>query len=177
LLVIWHRLQRTLTTRRRAGAKDGPVGRPRGMWRRRSNVRSVERLLDAASRILPASQFPHPDWEAPLLLRAEVVWACRPALLAIKDVLGDPRQPISAVALRHLKTFLTDPSASPLFGTDPTAAAATRLHGAPPTPMITALPDHVVSGSSAIWMGWEELSATSADPAPLRSHACNRKNG
>lgn len=122
MLVIWHRLQRTLTTRRRAGAKDGPVGRPRGMWRRRSNVRSVERLLDAASRILPASQFPHPDWEAPLLLRAEVVWACRPALLAIKDVLGDPRQPISAVALRHLKTFLTDPSASPLFGTDPTAA-------------------------------------------------------
>jgi hypothetical protein len=56
------------------------------------------------------------------VLRTEVVWACRPSLLAIKGVLGDPRQPISAVALRQLKTFLTDPSASPLFGTDPTAA-------------------------------------------------------
>ena len=122
MLVIWQRLQRTLTNRRRAAAQDGSIGRLPGMWRRRSSVRSVERLLDAAGRSLSASQFPHPDWEAPLLLRTEVVWACRPALLAIKGALGDPRQPISAVALRHLKTFLTDPSASPLFGTDPTAA-------------------------------------------------------
>jgi hypothetical protein len=122
VLVIWHRLQRALTKRRRATAKDGSIGRLPGMWRRRSNVRSVERLLDAASRSLPASQFPHPDWEAPLLLRAEVVWACRPALLALKGVLGDPHEPISAVALRQLKTFLTHSSASPLYGTDPAAA-------------------------------------------------------
>jgi hypothetical protein len=122
MLVIWQRLQRTLTTRRRATAQDGSIGRQPGMRQRRSSARSVERLLDASSRSLPASQFPHPDWEAPLVLRTEVVWACRPSLLAIKGVLGDPRQPISAVALRQLKTFLTDPSASPLFGTDPTAA-------------------------------------------------------
>jgi hypothetical protein len=58
----------------------------------------------------------------PTRLCRGVIWACRPALLAIKGVLGDARQPISAVARRHLRTFLTDPSASPLFGTDPTTA-------------------------------------------------------
>jgi hypothetical protein len=131
MLVIWQRLQRTLIKRQRTAAQDGSIGRLPGMRRRRSSARSVERLLDAASRSLPASQFPHPDWEAPLLLRTEVVWACRPALLAIKGVLGDARQPISAVALQHLNTFLTDPSASPLYGTNPTAArrAAEQLQG------------------------------------------------
>jgi hypothetical protein len=43
-------------------------------------------------------------------------------LLAIAGVLGDERQPISAVALRQLKRFLTDPSVSALFGEDPVAA-------------------------------------------------------
>jgi hypothetical protein len=36
--------------------------------------------------------------------------------------LGDTRQPIPPVALRRLKSFLTDPSASPLFGTNPVTA-------------------------------------------------------
>jgi hypothetical protein len=82
----------------------------------------VRLLLDAGSRNLDAPLFPHPDWEAPLLLRTEVVWACRPALLTINIALDDPRQPITPAALRRLTTFLTDPSASPLFGTNPTTA-------------------------------------------------------
>jgi hypothetical protein len=46
----------------------------------------------------------------------------RPALLAITGVLGDQRQPVSAAALRQLKTFLCQTSRSPLFGDDPGAA-------------------------------------------------------
>ena len=62
-------------------------------------------------------------------MSTRVVWACRPELLAMKEALQDHRQPISAAALRQLKTFLTDPLVSPLFGTDPRAAgqAAHRL--------------------------------------------------
>ena len=52
-------------------------------------------------------------------MSTRVIWACRPELLAIKEALQDHRQPISTAALRQLKTFLTDPLASPLFGTDP----------------------------------------------------------
>jgi hypothetical protein len=55
-------------------------------------------------------------------MATRVVWACHPELLAIKEALQDHRQPISAAALRQLKTFLTDVGVSPLFGTDPRAA-------------------------------------------------------
>ena len=55
-------------------------------------------------------------------MSTRVVWACRPELLAIKEALQDHRQPISAAALRQLKTFLTDVGVSRLFGTDPLAA-------------------------------------------------------
>jgi hypothetical protein len=61
-------------------------------------------------------------WDYPPLTRREVIWACRPALLAIAGALDDQRQPISAAALRQLKTFLCHPSVSPLFGSDPGAA-------------------------------------------------------
>jgi hypothetical protein len=121
MLTIWRRLLQILTGRRRATAPDESIGRLPGRWRRRSSARSVQQLLDAASRHLSASRFPHPNWEALLLLHTEVVWACRPALLAIKAALDDASQPISAAALRQLKTFLTDPSALPLFGINPIA--------------------------------------------------------
>jgi hypothetical protein len=82
----------------------------------------VQRLLDGASRRSSGVQFPHPDWEAPLLLRTEVVSACRLELLAVKDAPQDARQPISVAALQEQKAFLTDPGISPLFGGDPLAA-------------------------------------------------------
>jgi hypothetical protein len=129
VLAIRRRLQRILIGRGRATAAEGSIGRQPSRRRRRSSARKMRLLLDAASWSLDASLFPHPDWEAPLLLRTEVVWACRPALPTINVALDDPRQPIVPAALRRLTTFLTDPSASPLFGTNPTAArrAAERL--------------------------------------------------
>lgn len=102
--------------------EDASIGKLPSMRRRQAWGRSVQRLLDDASRSSPASHFPHPDWEAPLLLRTEVILACRPQLLAIIGALGNEQQPISAAAVRQLKTFVTDPSASPLFGGDPRSA-------------------------------------------------------
>jgi hypothetical protein len=122
VLAIWRRLPRILVGRGWATASEGSIGGLPARWWRRSSVQSVQQLLDAASRNLDAPLFPHPDWEAPLLLRTEVVWACRPPLLAIMVALGDTRQPIPPVALRRLSSFLTDPCASPLVGTTPVTA-------------------------------------------------------
>ena len=102
--------------------EDASIGKLPSMRRRQAWTQSVQRLLDSASRSSPASQFPHPDWEGPLLLRTEVILACRSELLAIIGALGDERQPISSAAVRQLKTFVTDPGASPLFGSDPRSA-------------------------------------------------------
>lgn len=55
-------------------------------------------------------------------LSTKVVKACRPELLAGKEALLDSRRPISAAAVQQRKTFLSDPSASPLFGGDPIIA-------------------------------------------------------
>jgi hypothetical protein len=118
-----HRVLRIVTHRQHAAERDGTIGKLPSMRRRRSWARSVYRLLEAVSRCYPSWwQFPHPYWDFPPLMRREVIWACRPALLAIAGALCDQRQPISAAALRQLKTFLTDPSVSPLFGDDPLAA-------------------------------------------------------
>jgi hypothetical protein len=108
--------------RRQQPPAEVSIGRLSSMRRRRAWAQSVQRLLDVARRSSPAAQFLHPDWEAPLLLRTEVVVACRPALLAIVGALGDQRQPISAAAVRQRKTLVTDPDASPLFGRNPSSA-------------------------------------------------------
>jgi hypothetical protein len=117
-----HRVLRSITLRHHAAEQDERIGRLPSMRRRRAWARSVHQLLDTASHCQPWWQRPHPYWDFPPLTRLEVVWACRPALLAIAGALGDQRQPISAVALRQLKRFLTDPTVSPLFGDDPLAA-------------------------------------------------------
>jgi hypothetical protein len=126
-----HRILRIVTHhRQRATEQDEAIGTLPSMRRRRTWARSVHRLLEAVSRGAPTRwQYPHPYWDFPPLTRREVVWACRPALLAIAGALGDEQQPISGAALRQLKTFLCDPSISPLFGDDPGAArrAAQRL--------------------------------------------------
>jgi hypothetical protein len=120
-----------IINRRRAVEQADTVGRPPSMRQRRAWSRSVHRLLEAVSGCSPWWQFPHPYWDFPPLIRREVVWACRPSLLTIAAILVDERQPISATTLRQLKRFLTDPSASPLFGNDPMAArrAAQQLQG------------------------------------------------
>jgi hypothetical protein len=114
-----HRVLRIVSGRQRASEQARPLDGLPGMRRRRAWARSVHGLLEAVSR---CRRRPHPYWEFPPLVRREVVWACRPALLAIVGVLGDERQPVSTAALRQLKEFLTDPSTSPLFGDDPATA-------------------------------------------------------
>jgi hypothetical protein len=123
MLAEAHQVLRSITHRQRASERDETIGKLPSMRQRRAWARAVQRLLDAVSRHHCSWwQGPHPFWDFPPLIRREVVWACRPALLAIAGALGDERQPISAVALRELKRFLGDPSVSPLFGDDPLAA-------------------------------------------------------
>jgi hypothetical protein len=122
MLAEAHRVLRRITHRHHAGGQDELIGRLPSMGQRRRWARAVYRLHEEVSRCQPWWQRPHPYWDFPPLTRREVVWACRPALLAIAGALGDERQPISAVALRQLKRFLTDPASSPLFGEDPAAA-------------------------------------------------------
>lgn len=116
------RMLYALTGRLPAATKDTTIAVVPSMRRRRAWAQSVEQLLEAASLKPDAPLFPHPDWDAPLLLCTQVVRACQAELFAIKEALVDPRQPISAQALQQLKGFLTDPSTSPLFGTNPVRA-------------------------------------------------------
>jgi hypothetical protein len=116
------RVLHALTGRRPPATDDMKIGVLPSMRRRRGWARWVERLLAAAGHRPDARQFRHPDWEAPLMLRTQVVRACQAELVAINAALLDQRQPISAQALRQLKPFLNDPNSSPLFGEDPALA-------------------------------------------------------
>ena len=100
------RVLQALTGRRPPATEDMTIGFLPSMRRRRGWARSVERLLAAAGYRPDAGQFRHPDWEAPLMLRTQVVRACHAELVAINAALLDQRQPISAQALRQLKPFL-----------------------------------------------------------------------
>jgi hypothetical protein len=118
-----HRILQILTHHDRAAEQAGSIGKLPSMRRRRAWARSIHRLLATVSRSYPSWwRSPHPYWDYPPLTRREIIWACRPALLAIAGVLDDPRQPVSAAAFRQLKTFLCHPSVSPLFGDGPGAA-------------------------------------------------------
>jgi hypothetical protein len=117
-----HQILRVVTRRRGVVEPAGMVGKLPSMRRRRAWGRAIERLFQLASRSSSSWQVPHPYWDFPPLISRTVVWACRPALLAIAAALHDERQPISGAALRQLKTFLTDASVSPLFGDDPLTA-------------------------------------------------------
>jgi hypothetical protein len=118
-----HRILQILSHRDQAAQQAGTIGKLPSMRRRRAWARSIHRLLERSAAVSPSWwRSPHPYWDFPPLTRREVIWACRPALLAIAGALGDQRQPISATALRQLKTFLCYPSVSPLFGNDPGAA-------------------------------------------------------
>jgi hypothetical protein len=118
-----HRILQIVIRHQGAAEPAGTIGKLPSMRQRRAWARSVHRLLEAVSRSYPAWwQYPHPYWDFPPRTRREVIWACRPALPAIAAALGDEQQPISDAALRQLRSFLTDPSVSPLFGDDPAAA-------------------------------------------------------
>ena len=122
MLATMQRMLGKLAPGRGAPAQAGTIAKLAGRRRRQAWAKSLQQLLDRANRSTSAAQFPHPEWEAPLLLRTNVVQACRSELLEIKDALLDMRQPISDVAVQQLKTFLADPSASAVFGSDPIIA-------------------------------------------------------
>jgi hypothetical protein len=116
-----HRVLSALMGHHSARSEDMTIGILTSMRRRRRLARSIEQLLEAAGDRHTAWQFPHPDWEAPLLLQVRVVQACQPTLLTIRDALLDQRLPISARSLEQLKRFLAN-SSSPLFGDNPVLA-------------------------------------------------------
>jgi hypothetical protein len=112
-----------VTHRRDAAPQDVAMSKPSSMLGRRAWALSVHRLLEAEHHRSPAWwQDPHPSSEFPPLIRRQLVWACRPALLAIASLHFDQRQPNSAVALRELRRFLTEPVDSPLVRDDPDTA-------------------------------------------------------
>jgi hypothetical protein len=67
------RVLHALTGRRPPATEAITIGVLPSMRRRRGWARSVERLLAAAGYRPDGRQFRHPDWEAPLMLRTQVV--------------------------------------------------------------------------------------------------------
>jgi hypothetical protein len=129
MLATMQRMLHKLTRSRRAPAQAKVIARLAGMRWRYVWAQPVQQLVDSASRSASAAQFPHPELGSSLPLSTKVVKAGRPELLAVKEALLDTRPPTSAAAVQQRKTFLSDPSASPLFGGDPIIArrAATQL--------------------------------------------------
>jgi hypothetical protein len=125
------------------------------MLGRRAWALSVHRLLEAERHRFPAWwQYLHPSSTFPPHIRRQLVWACRPALLAIAGLLVDQRQPISAVALRRLRRFLTEPVDSPLVRDDPDSAR----RSAPGASVQLRQPARTVIGLAGL-MPWTGCSA------------------
>jgi hypothetical protein len=128
MLATMQRMLQKLTRSRRAPVQAEVIAKLAGVRRRHAWAQAVQQLVDHASRSRSGSQFPHPEWEAPLLVSTNVVKSCRPGLLAVKEALLDTRRPVSAAAVQQFKTFLSDPGASPLFGGDPVVARRAARH-------------------------------------------------
>jgi hypothetical protein len=78
---------------------------------------SIERLLDEATRPVPASMRRFPP-----IYRRAVVQACAGSLAEIATALRDPKRAVPESALRRVNTFLTDAGRSSLYGDDPAQA-------------------------------------------------------
>jgi hypothetical protein len=120
MLATMQRMLGKLAPGRGAPDQAGTIAKLAGRRRRQACAKSLQQLLDRANRSTSAAQFSHPEWEAPLLLRAPM--SCRPVDPSCWKSRTDMRQPISDVAVQQLKTFLADPSASAVFGSDPIIA-------------------------------------------------------
>jgi hypothetical protein len=91
MLATMQRMLHKLTRSRRASAQDEEIAKLADVRRRHASARAMQQLVDSASasRSPSTAQFPHPQWEAPLLLSTNVVDACRPQLLAAKEMLAE----------------------------------------------------------------------------------------
>ena len=89
MLATMQRMLHKLTRSRRASAQAEMIAKLADVRRRHASARAMQQLVDSASRSPSAAQFPHPQWEAPLLLSTNVVDACRPELLAAKEMLAE----------------------------------------------------------------------------------------
>lgn len=129
MLATMQRMLHKLTRSRRAPAQAKVIARLAACAGDTFGLRQCSNWLTAPAAAPQLPSFPTRNWEAPLPLSTKVVKAGRPELLAVKEALLDTRRPTSAAAVQQRKTFLSDPSASPLFGGDPIIArrAATQL--------------------------------------------------
>src|SRR6266508_2289757 len=97
-----HWVLRIVTGRQRASEQARTLGELPGMRRRRAWALSVQQTLDAVSHCQPPWwQLPHPYRDFPPLLRREVVWACRPALLAVVGAFGVGARQDLVTGLQH----------------------------------------------------------------------------
>ena len=143
-----------VTHRQDAAPQDVAMSKPSSILGRRAWALSVHRLLEAERHRFPAWwQYLHPSSAFPPLIR-QMVWAGRPALLAIAGLLVDQRQPNSAVALRELRRFLTEPVDSPLVRDDPDSAR----RSAPGASVQLRRPARTVIGLAGL-MPWTGCSA------------------
>jgi hypothetical protein len=78
MLATMQRMLQKLDRRGDASAHVKVIARLVGMRRRCAWAQAVQQLVDRASRSRSGPQFPHPEWEAPLLLVPNVVRACCP---------------------------------------------------------------------------------------------------
>lgn len=93
-----------------SGDRDATSMRDREKW-----ARSVDNLVELAGH--------RPPTISSVVIRGRMVLPCVAPLRAIAGVLHDPAQPVSAMAMRELRAFVCDGSASPLHGSDPEEAA------------------------------------------------------
>jgi hypothetical protein len=71
MLATMQRMLGKLAPGRRAPDQAGTIAKLAGRRRRQAWAKSLQQLLDRANRSTSAAQFPHPEWEAPLLLRTK----------------------------------------------------------------------------------------------------------
>lgn len=88
MLATMQRILQKLTRSRGASAQTKVIAKPASVRRRRAWAQAVHQLVDRASRGRSGSQFPHPEWEAPLLLSTNY-WRSRQHAWT----LGNPSQP------------------------------------------------------------------------------------
>jgi hypothetical protein len=88
-----------------------PTHRARATW-----ARSIARLLDDLERPRIPLRSMRP------LYRRDVAGACAHSLIEVRWVLLDDTAVVRPEAMRRLRSFLTDGTSSPLFGSDPEQA-------------------------------------------------------
>ena len=91
MLATMQRMLHKLTRSRRASAQDEMIAKLAGVRRQRAWARAMQQLVESASasRRPSAAQFPPPAMGGSAAALHHVVDACRPQLLAAKEMLAE----------------------------------------------------------------------------------------